>query len=90
MSINLMDSYELEITETAEKQLKKFNREIQKHFFKKIGRLKLNPMAYGKPLRNILEVTWEIYFEHRYRILYSIDRNKRIIVIESILHKDDF
>ena len=85
-----MDSYELEITETAEKNLKRFNREIQKHFFKKIERLRFEPMAYGKPLRNILAGTWEMYFEHRYRILYSIDREMKIIVIENILHKDDF
>ena len=85
-----MDPYGLEITEIAEKKLKKFNCEIQKHFFKKIERLRLEPMAYGKPLRNILAGTWEIYFEHRYRILYSIDKENKIIVIESILHKDDF
>jgi len=85
-----MAHYDLEITEVAEKKLRKFNHEIQGHFFKKIGKLQQNPTAYGKPLRNILAGTWEIYFERRYRILYSINENKKLIIIESILHKDEF
>ena len=85
-----MQLYEIEMTELAEKKLKKFNREIQKHFFKKLEKLRIEPTVYGKPLKNILCGTWEMYFEHKYRILYSIDENNRLVVIESILHKDDF
>lgn len=82
--------YDIELTEIAERKLKQFNLEIQSHFFKKLERLQNDPEAYGKPLRNILAGKWEMYFERRYRILYSIDKNRKLIIIESILHKDEF
>ena len=85
-----MQKYDAELTEIAEKKLKKFNLKIQKHFFKKLEKLQIEPTSYGKPLRNVLRGTWELYFEHKYRILYSIDVNKKLVIIESILHKDDF
>ena len=89
-TISFMQKYDIELTEIAEKKLRKFNCEIQKHFFKKLEKLQIEPSVYGKPLRNVLQGTWELYFEHKYRILYSINENKRLVVIESILHKDDF
>lgn len=82
-------TFSLEISEVAEKRLKKFDREIQRRFFRKVERLKLNPFQ-GKPLRYALSGTWELYFEKSFRILYSIDKNQKKVIIESILHKDEF
>lgn len=81
--------YELHITPLAESKFKKFDKELQRRFFKKVEKLKETPEC-GKPLRNVLAGSWELYFEGSHRILYSIDENKKTVRIESILHKDDF
>ena len=44
-------TYEIEIVPEAKKDLTKFDRELQRRFFKKIERLKEYPDIYGKPLR---------------------------------------
>ncbi|MCK5233691.1 MAG: type II toxin-antitoxin system RelE/ParE family toxin [Candidatus Aenigmarchaeota archaeon] len=82
-------AYVLALTEIAEERLRKLNKELQKRFFKKIEKLKNTPEC-GKPLRNVLAGSRELYFERKYRILYSIDNNQKLVKIESILHKDDF
>ena len=81
--------YQFKITKKAENKLKKFDCEIQRRFFKKMEKLVIDPEVYGKPLRNRLAGTWEMYFENSYRIFYSINQNRKIIIIESILHKDE-
>jgi len=43
--------YGIEIMPTAKNDLTKFDRELQRRFFKKIERLKEYPDIYGKPLR---------------------------------------
>ncbi len=82
-------TFYLEISEVAERRLKKFDKELQRRFFKKVEKLKINPY-HGKPLRYNLSGTWELYFEKSFRILYSIDKNSKKITIESIWHKDEF
>jgi len=82
-------TYKLEISDVAETRLKKFDREIQRRFFKKVEKLKTAPKS-GKPLRYILAGSWKLYFEKSFRILYSIDEKRKIVKIESILHKDEF
>ena len=84
------EEFSIEITKTAKKKLLKFDRELQRRFAKKVLKLKKGPETHGKPLRNVLAGSWEIYFEKRFRILYSIDHEKNIVIIESILHKDEF
>ena len=83
-------TYKITITIPAEKWLKKYDREIQKRFIKRIEKLKENPELHGKPLRGILHGYWEIYFESKFRIVYTIDFNNKIVRIEAIKHKDDF
>lgn|GEM_PF-4336235 len=48
-------------------------------------KLKGNPDLRGKPLRGRLRGYWELYFEKRFRILYTINYE-----IEAIKHKDEF
>jgi len=38
-----------------------------------------------KPSSNI----WEIYFEKRWRVLFEIHRNDKIVLIVAFGHKDD-
>ena len=83
-------SYAIKLTETAQEDLKKFVKELQKRFFKKIEKLKNYPQIHGKPLRRPLTGKWELRFEDKWRILYIINEKEMQVEIETIWHKDDF
>ena len=83
-------TYNVEIKEPALKELRVFDKEIQRRFAKRIDKLATNPQAFGKPLRNVLAGYWEAYFEKSFRIIYTIDENSKKISIEAIKHKDEF
>ncbi|RJS73927.1 type II toxin-antitoxin system RelE/ParE family toxin [ANME-2 cluster archaeon] len=85
-----MSSFTIEIKESAEKRLRKYNKEIQRRFAAKIRKLKENPDIHGKPLRGHLHGYWELYFENKFRIIYTIDYNEKTVTIEAIKHKDEF
>jgi len=85
-----MTNFSLRIKEPAEERLRKYDREIQRRFATKIRKLKEHPEIHGKPLRKPLHGYWELYFEKRFRIVYSIDMKEHIVYIEAIRHKDEF
>lgn len=85
-----MASFTIRIKEPAEEWLKKYSREIQKRFVTKIRKLKEHPEIHGKPLRKPLHGYWELYFEKKFRIVYSIDLNAHTVYIEAVKHKDEF
>ena len=82
--------YRVMIKEAPEKRLRKYDKEIQRRFAVKIRKLKDNPDVHGKPMRGVLHGYWELYFEKRFRILYTIDYKEKIVTIEAIKHKDEF
>lgn len=82
--------YEIKLTETSQEDLKRFDKELQKRFFKKIEKLKEYPQIYGKPLRKPLAGKWELRFEDKWRIIYVINEREKQVEIETIWHKDDF
>ncbi len=84
-----MQNYIIKIKEPAQEWLKKYDKNIQQRFVTKIRKLKENPEAPGKPLRKPLHGYWEIYFEKKFRIYYTIDRVNQIVCIEAINHKDE-
>ena len=47
------------------------------------------PDKYGKPLKYPLSGIWEIYFERKFRVLYEIDYESKIVKIITIKHKDE-
>jgi addiction module RelE/StbE family toxin len=83
-------TFKIRIKEPADRLLRKYDREIQKRFAAKIRKLKENPEIHGKPLRGVLHGYWELYFENRFRILYTINNKEQIVTIEAIKHKDEF
>ena len=83
-------TFTIRIKEPAEKWLMKHNKEIQKRFANKIRKLKEKPDLHGKPLKGRLHGDWSLYFEKKFRIIYTIDYEGKIVTIESIKHKDDF
>ncbi|MGC9434644.1 MAG: type II toxin-antitoxin system RelE family toxin [Methanomicrobiales archaeon] len=82
--------YRIVIRKPAEDRLKGCNKEIQRRFAQKIRKLSDNPDIHGKPLRGSLHGLWELYFERKFRILYTIDIERKEVIIEAIKHKDDF
>ncbi len=83
-------TFTIMINAPAEKWLRKYDREIQKRFAAKIRKLKENPDLHGKPLRGLLHGYWELYFEKKFRILYTIDYKEQTVTIEAVKHKDEF
>jgi len=82
--------YELRITEPVEKWIDKhLNRTLVKRLDNRIQKLAIGPDFYGKPLRGPLTGIWEIRFEKRYRILYKIDYQNKVVTIIGIKHKDE-
>ncbi|MDD5143922.1 type II toxin-antitoxin system RelE/ParE family toxin [Methanoregula sp.] len=85
-----MATYTILIKEPAEEWLKKYDKNIQRDFVKKIQKLSENPELHGKPLRTPLHGYWELYFEKSFRIIYTIDFKNSVVYIEAIKHKDEF
>lgn len=83
-------SYDVIVSPTAEEDLKRFDKELQRRFYNKIEKLKDYPNIYGKPLRWPLVGKWELYFERRWRIVYEIHEKEKLVKIVAIWHKDDF
>lgn len=83
-------TYIVKVMPTAEDDLKRFDTEMQRRFFNKIEKLKNFPGIYGKPLRFPLAGKWELRFEKRWRIIYKIKENEKLVEILAIWHKDDF
>ncbi len=83
-------TFTIKINEPAEKWLRKYNKEIQRRFATKIRKLQENPNLHGKPLRGSLHGYWELYFENKFRILYTIDYEEQTVTIQAIKHKDEF
>ena len=83
-------NYAIEITAKAQKVIdKRCDNHIKKRLFTKLLKLETNPKSYGKPLRTPLVGTWELYFEKRWRILFEIDENNKLITITGFKHKDE-
>ncbi|OFV67326.1 MAG: plasmid stabilization system [Candidatus Syntrophoarchaeum caldarius] len=85
-----MNTYTIKIKEAAEKRLKRYDKEIQRRFASKIRKLSENPEVHGKPLRKPLHGYWELRFERRFRIIYTINHAEKTVTIEAIKHKDEF
>jgi len=83
-------TYVIKIKEPAVRWLKKYDKEIQRRFAVKIRKLKEHPDVHGKPLRGVLSGYWELYFEKRFRIIYTVDTQEKIVTIEAVKHKDEF
>jgi mRNA-degrading endonuclease RelE of RelBE toxin-antitoxin system len=68
---------------------KKCDKHLKDRLFTKLLKLEDTPRSYAKPLRVPLAGIWEIYFEKRWRILFEIDENEKIIIIVGFKHKDE-
>ena len=91
MNVPLHEAFEIKVSEQVKDFLeKKFNRQLAEEFYARIQKLKIAPETYGKPLKGKLAGAWEIRFEKRWRILYGIDKQNKLVTITGIKHKDEF
>lgn len=84
--------YEIVIPEPVEKELnKRFDIHMLKRLHKRIEKLETAPDVYGKPLRG----RWRAYgkstsnFERRWRVLYTIDYERKVVTLRAVKHKDE-
>lgn len=75
------------LQDEVQKRLK--NKELVNRFYKKLQKLENEPSVYGKPLRKPLSNIWEIYFEKRWRVLFEIHENEKIVLIRALKHKNE-
>jgi len=85
-----VETFRILIKKPAEDWLRSYDKEIQRRFAIKIRKLKEYPESFGKPLRGVLHGFWELYFENRFRIIYTINHEQKIVEIVAIRHKDEF
>ena len=82
--------YEVIVPEKIQRIIdKKLDNNLKKILYKKLIKLETAPQSYAKPLRYPLAGIWEIYFEKKWRVLFRIDENEKIVVIVGFKHKDE-
>jgi len=83
-----MARYKLEISRTAEKQLKKLSRDDQTRVSKAILDLVSNPFPKGARKLSGYDDVIRIRVGH-FRVLYSVAKKKLIIIVLKIGHRKD-
>ena len=83
-----MARYSIEISRTAEKQLKKLNRDHQRQVVKAIVALADDPHPQGSRRLTGYEDIFRIRVG-QYRVLYSVSGKKLIIIVLKIGHRKD-
>ena len=82
--------YEIIIPEKIQRIIdKKCDNHLKKRLYTKLLKLGNAPQSYAKPLRVPLAGIWEIYFEKRWRVLFEINENEKMIIIVGFKHKDE-
>lgn len=83
-----MGRYSIEISRTAEKQLKKLRRDDQRRVVKAILALAHDPYPTGSRKLTGYDDVFRIRVG-RYRVLYSVSGKKLVIIILKIGHRSD-
>lgn len=81
-----MASYEIEISRTAEKQLRKLGRRDQERIVRAIQLLAQDPLPRGARKLSGYDDVFRIRVGH-YRILYSVSSRKLVIIILKVGHR---
>jgi mRNA interferase RelE/StbE len=81
----------IEITRTAEKQIKKLDGAAQKsivHFLRERLKSSENPRQWGKPLRGDKRGLWR-YRVGDYRLICDIQDEKATVLVLEVAHRKD-
>lgn len=83
-----MRHYEVEVSRTAEKQLRKLARDDQERVVRRVLLLAEDPFPPGTRKLTGYDDVYRVRVG-RYRILYSVSRRRLVIVILKIGHRKD-
>ena len=83
-----MTKYDVEISETAEKQLRKLQRDDQRRIARAILALAVEPLPRGSRKLSGYDDVFRIRVG-RYRVIYSVSGNRLIVIILKIGHRKD-
>lgn len=83
-----MAAYSIEISRTAEKQLKKLPRDDQRRVVKAVIALADDPCPTGARKLTGYDDVFRIRIG-RYRVIYSVARRKLIVIVLKIGHRKD-
>ena len=83
-----MAKYKLEISRTAEKQLKKLPQDDQRRVVRVILELPTKPFPKGSRKLSGYDDVFRIRVG-RYRVLYSVSERKLIIIVLKVGHRKD-
>lgn len=80
-------SYGVKLTETVSKILTNFHPDLKKHSKKALKEIARNPYL-GKELQEELEGFLSYRFK-RYRIIYTVDEQRKTLVVHLVWHRKD-
>ena len=83
-----MASYRIEVTATAEKRLRKIRKEDLKRIILSIRKLAIDPRPRGSRRLRGYENVYRIRVK-TYRIIYSIEQKRVLIIILKVGHRKD-
>ena len=84
-----MTRYEIQTTDEFEKRFEKLtkrNKALVELFAKAILKLKENPYV-GKPLSYDLKGFWSLPIAGKWRVIYEIDEERKLVILRSIGHR---
>lgn len=87
--LSLMSPYVLRTTREFEERFNKLtkrNKSLVEMFSKAILKLKVNPYV-GKPLSHDLKGLWSLPIAGKWRVIYEIDENRKLVILRSIGHR---
>jgi mRNA interferase RelE/StbE len=81
-----MTQYRIEVSATAERQLKKIRREDQVRILRSVSLLAVEPHPSGCRKMSGYEAVYRFRIG-KYRVIYKIDENRIVIIILKIGHR---
>lgn len=79
-------SYQVEIKESAEKEIKKLDNSKRQEIISQLDKLENFPKKHGKPLRGRLNGLWQLR-SGDFRIWYTV--KDEIVEVNAVKHKED-
>ena len=80
-------NFEVKLTNTAHKELRRLPKKVKQQVASALDTLEKEP-RFGSPLQWQLKGYWS-YHTGNYRIIYEIDDNNKVVIIEHIKHRKD-
>ena len=80
-------SYQVQIKESAEKEIKKLDNSKRQEIISQLDKLEKYPKKYVKPLRGKINGLWQLR-SGDFRIWYTV-KNDKLVEVNAVKHKED-